>query len=495
MLNRLAVSPSVGREVTRFPRRHARALVLVAGALASLVATIAERGLVMPALAVVPLIALVPIVELFSLPGGTTRRRETATFTLIVAAAALGGWPAALAAGLLGLASEEWLAPADHEREQIDIYRPAVLTGLVLAGALASAIPSLAVLLLLLWIAAIGVWTSDRRRHGLPGGLGLAFIVLTWLLANLSMPYWLPSLPVTARELVAAGTPALRFALGFMTVDSLLATGLATASVGSGGLRFWRGRLLPTAGRYTLMTVAGAVLAILISELGAPGLMIAFTVLIGLLTVLGVRLELEHSHRRLVATVCALSSALDARDAYTRGHSDRVASFAVSIAAQLGWPLRARRELELAAHLHDVGKIGVPDDILCKPGRLTDAEFAVIQRHAELSAAIVRNVPEFQHVAELIWQHHERLDGSGYPRGLAGDEILPAARILAIADSFDAMTSSRPYRAAMPAAEAAGRLAAERGLQYDARMVDIFLRLIVEDRVEGVLAYTYCLSH
>ncbi len=495
MLDRLAVFDGARRELTAVASHRAHALVLALAAIVGVAVAVVQRGWAMPTLAVVPLIAIVPLVELFAVPNGSTRRRETATFAIIVASAALGGWLAALAAGLLGMASETWLNPARREDERNWTYRPVVLAGLVLAGAFVSAFPLLAPLLVVFWMVVIGVWSADRRRHGPSGGLVAAFVVGVWLLLNLTMPFWIPNLPSSARELVVAGMPAMHFALGFMTVDSILASSLATSRAGLSGLGFWRGRLISTVCRYTVMSVVGTVLAVAIAELGAPGLIVVLTILIGLVIGLGVRLELEHSHRRLIATVCALSTALEARDPYTRGHSDRVASFSVSIAERLGWSLRARRELELAAHLHDVGKIGVPDDILCKPGRLTDEEFAVIQRHSEQSAAIVRNVPEFQHVAEMILQHHERLDGSGYPRRITGDQILPAARILAIADSFDAMTSSRAYRAALPVAEAARRLLAERETQYDAQMIDAFLGLIAEDRVEGVLAYTYCLSH
>jgi putative two-component system response regulator len=193
--------------------------------------------------------------------------------------------------------------------------------------------------------------------------------------------------------------------------------------------------------------------------------------------------------------VCALSSALDARDQYTRGHSDRVASYALGIARQLGWSSRKLREIELAGHLHDVGKIGVPDAVLLKPGRLSPEEYATVQKHVEDSVAVVRNIPELKSVAMDILQHHERLDGSGYPHGLIGDDISQAARILGVADSFDAMTSTRSYRPAMPVEQAIRLIKAEAGTKYDQTIVDTLILLNQEGDVEGMLAYTYCLSH
>jgi HD-GYP domain-containing protein (c-di-GMP phosphodiesterase class II) len=197
----------------------------------------------------------------------------------------------------------------------------------------------------------------------------------------------------------------------------------------------------------------------------------------------------------LVSTVCVLASALDARDKYTKGHADRVSAYAVVLAEKLGWSGQSRRDLELAAHLHDIGKVGVPDEVLLKPGRFTEDEFAIMKRHSAIGASIVSNSPEVRHVAQTICQHHERIDGSGYPCGLRGEEITPAARILGVADAFDAMTSNRPYRDAMDEQTALGIIQRARGIEFEPNVVDALVDIIEDGDVDAVLEYGYCLTH
>lgn len=467
-----------------------RGLVPSIGALASLLVAMLYSGISLTTLA---LVALVPVFELLALPDGRSQRRQTATFVLIVVAATVDGWLVALALGLLAMAVEEWQSPSEGDR--ILAVRSLMLAALIGAGAITSALSWPATPMMLLWILAIGLWLLDRTRQGQTRAVMPMIFALTWLGGLLGTTFWLPSVPFGTHEFVGNAIAGLGFAVGFMTVDSLVGSLLAWQRSGLTGLHFWRSELMPTFARYNLMAAYGAALGALFLAPGRVGVIIAFTGLVLLLSILIVRLDRERAHRRLVATVCALSSALDARDPYTRGHSDRVAAYAVGIAKHLGWTSRRLRDLELAAHLHDVGKIGVPDAILNKPGKLTQGELAVIQTHAEQSASIVRNVPELRQVAEVIWQHHERLDGSGYPRGLTGNEISPTARVLGVADSFDAMTSNRAYRSAMPIDEAVRRIAAERETKYDSLIVDSLRQLVAEERIEGVLVYTYCLSH
>lgn len=174
------------------------------------------------------------------------------------------------------------------------------------------------------------------------------------------------------------------------------------------------------------------------------------------------------------AIVCAMSAMVDLKDLHTGTHSTRMAEWAVRIGRVLGLGSDELRDLELACLLHDVGKIGVPDAILLKPGRLTAEESAVVRRHPEFAWAILRMIPGFEQVALLVLHHHERMDGLGYPAGLAGDAIPVGSRIVAVIDAFDAMMSSRSYRGALPLHEALTELERWSGIQWDPHVVPLF---------------------
>jgi len=180
-------------------------------------------------------------------------------------------------------------------------------------------------------------------------------------------------------------------------------------------------------------------------------------------------------------TVKALAEAVEAKDPYTRGHSDRVTKYALAIGRKLGLDEEELKILEHAAALHDVGKIGVPDSILSKPDKLTPAEYELVKRHAEMGERILKPVRSFDKVCQIVRHHHESFDGSGYPDGLAGEEIPLLARILAVADAYDAMTSDRPYRAAFSPDEARRRIEEGKGKQFDPRVCDAFLEVLEEE--------------
>lgn len=183
------------------------------------------------------------------------------------------------------------------------------------------------------------------------------------------------------------------------------------------------------------------------------------------------------------ATVAALSVALELRDDQTGGHAERVARLALDLARAVDPALARVRELEYGFLLHDLGKIGVPDAILLKPGPLRDEERAVIRTHPVLGERIAARVPSLGTVArDVIACHHERWDGAGYPAGLAGEEIPVPARMFALADAWDAMTNDRPYRAALPFEVAAREIEDGRGGQFDPDMVDPFLELVSRGR-------------
>ena len=186
--------------------------------------------------------------------------------------------------------------------------------------------------------------------------------------------------------------------------------------------------------------------------------------------------------KTLKGAVAALGSTTEMRDPYTAGHQRRVAELADAIAAELGWESGRLDTLHTAALLHDIDKIIVPTEILSKPGRLTEIEMELVRQHAAAGAGAVTDIDFEDAIAEMIRQHHERLDGSGYPRGLRGDEILPEARILAVADVVEAMVSHRPYRAALPLETALDEIESGAGSRFDAAVCEAALRLLREKR-------------
>lgn len=174
---------------------------------------------------------------------------------------------------------------------------------------------------------------------------------------------------------------------------------------------------------------------------------------------------------RFAQTITTLARMIEYRDIYTHGHQQRVAQLCDALAARMNLPRARRTALVLAAELHDIGKIGVPEHLLNKAGYLTDAERDKIREHAAIGAELLSNIDFPGPVADIVAQHHERMDGTGYPAGLAGEEILPEARILAVADVFEAMSSARPYRNAQGREVALVELRRGAGAKYDPRVV------------------------
>lgn len=187
-----------------------------------------------------------------------------------------------------------------------------------------------------------------------------------------------------------------------------------------------------------------------------------------------VRAQTEELRKLFVGAMRALATVLEAKDSFTKGHSDKVARMAISFARILSLKRKEIEDLKIAAFLHDIGKVGVREAILQKTGPLSKEEFSQIKSHPLLSERIVRPVVEKENILKAIRNHHERYDGNGYPDGLKGEEIPLFARILTVADAYEAMTSNRPYRKAFPTYEADRRLKEGEGTQFDPEIVKAF---------------------
>lgn len=186
-------------------------------------------------------------------------------------------------------------------------------------------------------------------------------------------------------------------------------------------------------------------------------------------------------------TIQTLANAIDAKDPYTKGHSTRVSQYSVLIAEELGWDPDRISDLRYAALLHDIGKIGVPDSILNNPKRLTEVEYSIIKSHTTMGSDILRDRTMIRSAEDVARSHHERYDGRGYPMGLKGTDISEEARIVAIADAFDAMSSNRIYRKACDPEYIRHELEQGRGAQFDPEYAGIFLELLQEGRLDGIM--------
>lgn len=192
----------------------------------------------------------------------------------------------------------------------------------------------------------------------------------------------------------------------------------------------------------------------------------------------GLHMGIEGKEKLLGSTLETMVAVINAKDRYTRGHSERVAEYTVALARELNFPPEKVRLLGYAAFLHDIGKIEIDREILTKEGPLTDNEWEIVKKHTLFGISIVEPVQAYQGLLPAIKYHHERWDGKGYPEGLKDDEIPLEARILALADAFDAMRSNRPYRQALPLEEALEEIRREAGTQFDPELAEVFIRVI-----------------
>ncbi len=189
----------------------------------------------------------------------------------------------------------------------------------------------------------------------------------------------------------------------------------------------------------------------------------------------------ERIERMSMQIVTALSGAIDAKDTYTNGHSTRVAEYSGEIAKRAGFTVKRQDDIYMMGLLHDVGKIGVPDSIINKPAKLTDEEYGMIKNHPVMGAKILENITEFPQLTVGARWHHERYDGKGYPDGIAGEDIPQEARIIAVADAYDAMSSRRSYRDVLAQEIVREEMEKGKGMQFDPVYAEIMLKMIEED--------------
>ena len=195
-----------------------------------------------------------------------------------------------------------------------------------------------------------------------------------------------------------------------------------------------------------------------------------------------IRIKTEKLSRAYIQIVEALAASVDAKDRYTHGHSSRVAAYSREIAKRVGYSEEEQDKIYMMGLLHDVGKIGIQDAIINKPSRLTEEEYAMIKTHPVVGAEILKKIQDIPELVVGARWHHERYDGRGYPDGLEGDNIPEVARIIAVADTYDAMTSNRSYRGYLPQEKVRAEIERCKGSQFDPRFADIMLVMIDEDR-------------
>lgn len=197
----------------------------------------------------------------------------------------------------------------------------------------------------------------------------------------------------------------------------------------------------------------------------------------------GLENEAARSGRRFLEALRALAAVIHDKDPYTRGHSERVTRFSVEIASIMGLPEQEIEQIRMAALIHDIGKIDIDDRILKKPETLTEAEYEEMKTHTTRGYEMLKHIPQLEIIAAGMEAHHERLDGSGYPRGLRGSEIPLLARIITVADCFDAMTTTRPYQDPAPVEKALSIIRSEAGMKYDKKVVRALIEGVRAGRI------------
>ena len=272
-------------------------------------------------------------------------------------------------------------------------------------------------------------------------------------------------------------TPIFLAVITYLIINNITIATVIALSQNINIWEVWRSNIKWTVPNYLALAILGILITAIYINMGAVAILLFFIPLTLARQSFKMYQDIKKVH---LTTVQALISTIEAKDAYTKGHSERVAELSAQIARKMNYSESEIEKIKYAGYLHDVGKVSLESNILNKKGELSKKEYEIVKEHPEVGADIVKNVKYLEEVADYVKYHHERLDGSGYPEGLKGDEIPEGARILAVADVYDALTSNRPYRSAWKRNKALNLLKEESGECLDENVVDKLFDLLKE---------------
>lgn len=383
----------------------------------------------------------------------------------------LSVWPVAVSSLLIALVLaamlSEWLA-VEFSSVHVSITYAVCAAAIILLGPSAGAIVG--------GISAIPPVFLERDRPIVKHIFNVGQLTLTgaaagWAYVELG-GRMIAGSPLAGSEMPSVILAVAALAIATFAVNTTLMATAVTIVTGGPFLSIWKSTFMWTIPGEGALTVLALALAQVVASEGSIGLILFF---VPLMIARQFYERYVRLRRAYADTVRSLVAVIEAKDAYTRGHSERVAVLAVETARRIGFTEQRLERLELAALLHDLGKVGISRSIISKPSRLSDEEFEVIKSHPRLGADIVESVPFLADLVPYIAAHHERVDGSGYGAQLMGEQIPLEGRVLSVADAYDAMTSSRPYRRAMVRDEAVAELRRCAGSQFDADVVEVFV--------------------
>jgi putative nucleotidyltransferase with HDIG domain len=411
----------------------------------------------------------------FSLVYASTLAVGAITLALLARSFDSGGaypWPALAVFFLFLIAADSKLSAPRHSGGRIMSSKCIVLSVIALFGPFpAAAMEALSALVRGLLLSNSGLRKSLFNAAMLStaaGAAGTVYQALPWSDGFEGPAFFLP---LTAALIIHSA------------VNNLLVTIIISLDTRTSARSVYRRNLVRGPIRSLLDLPFAAMVVLLYLQAGA------WTLLLFLFPVMALYESdklFQRNKEAHINSIAALTTALEADEPYTHGHSYRVAKYAIRIGRTLGLSDKELEILEYGGLLHDIGKIAITNDIICKPGRLTESEFEVMKSHPNIGADIVEQISFLRNTTDLVRHHHERPDGKGYPHGLTRDEISLGCHILNVCDAFDAMTSDRPYRKALGVERAIEELVRFKGTQFEIRVVDAVLKLYHAGQFEAI---------
>lgn len=338
-----------------------------------------------------------------------------------------------------------------------------------------------------IWIASIGIMLRVMKRDGIIYNIfNFPFYKTLFNGANIALSAGLSGLcyinlggiPGTI-DLNSTAYAIIASIIVYILVNAIIMSILMNLITGEGFLNNFFGDIVWVVKDYFSVAPLGILMAVAYINYGIVGVLLFF----GPLLFARYSFKLYVDMRKIyIDTVKSLSQAVEAKDPYTNGHSMRVGRYSCKLAEKLGLSEKRVENLRIAAILHDIGKIGIEEGILNKPGRLSDEEYDRIKQHPDIGVKIIKDINFLKDASKIILGHHERYDGTGYPEGRKIGEIVLESQILSLADVFDALTSERPYRSAMTVEEALEIIENGKGSQFDYKLADAFIRMVKDDK-------------